>query len=167
MELDVAGHLDAVARSASSPERDGQPARSVRLSRRYETTVDDLWDAVTNGDRIPRWFLPVGGDLELGGRYQLDGNAGGEVTACEPQSHFALTWEFGEDVSWVEVGVADDGDGGARLTLAHTSLLSKHWDKYGPGAAGVGWDLALLGLGLHLAQSDGAKAGRGRLRHIA
>jgi hypothetical protein len=24
------------------------------------------------------------------------------------------------------------------------------WGQYGPGAVGVGWDLALMGLGLHL-----------------
>ena len=85
-------------------ERDGRPARAVTLSRGYATSVEDLWDAVTNPERIPRWFLPVSGELEPGGRYQLEGNAGGLITACEPRSHLALTWEFGEDLSWVEVG---------------------------------------------------------------
>ena len=152
VNFDVEGHLGAVERSVSSLERDGQPARAVTLSRSYATAVEDLWDAVTNRERIPRWFLPVSGELELGGRYQLEGNASGVITACERPSHFALTWEFGDDVSWVAVRCSDDGAGGARLTLTHTQHVSEHWDEYGPGAVGVGWELGLLGLAIHLTQ---------------
>ena len=152
MDFDVEGNLGAAERSVWSMERDGRPARAVTLSRSYATSVEDVWDAVTNGERIPRWFLTVSGELELGGRYQLEGNAGGLVTACEPLSHFAITWEFGEEVSWVEVGCSGDGAGGARLTLTHTQHVSEHWDEYGPGAVGVGWELGLLGLAIHLAQ---------------
>ena len=157
MKFDVETHLGAVERSVSSLEREGQPARAVTLSRGFATTVEDLWNAVTSGERIPRWFLPISGDLQPGGRYQLEGNAGGTITACEPPSHFALTWEFGGDVSWVEVRVADAGDGAARLTLTHTQRLSDHWDRYGPGATGVGWEMGLLGLVLHIAQPDAPK----------
>ena len=156
MKFDVETHLAAMERSVSALEREGQPARAVTLSRSFATTVEDLWDAVTSSERIPRWFAPVSGDLELGGRYQLEGNAGGTITACEPPSHFELTWEF-YGVSWVEVRVADAGDGGARLTLSHIAHLSDHWDQYGPGAAGVGWEMGLLGLALHLAQPDAPK----------
>ena len=106
MQFDVQSNLAATDRAVSSPERDGQPARAVMLSRAYATTVDDLWHAVTTADRIPRYFAPVTGDLELGGRYQVEGNAGGTVTECEPPSRFALTWEFGGDTSWVEFRVA-------------------------------------------------------------
>ena len=152
MDFDVESHLGAVRRSVSSLKRDGQPARAVILSRAYAATVEDLWDAVTNGERIPRWFLPVGGELKPGGRYQLEGNAGGVITACERPSHFALTWEFGEDVSWVEVRLAAGEAARARLTLTHTARLSEHWDEYGPGATGVGWELGLLGLAVHITQ---------------
>ena len=143
MGFDVESHLGAVERSVSSLERDGQPARAVTLARSYATTVEDLWDAVTNGERIPRWFLPISGELEPGGRYQLEGNAGGAIAACEPLSHFALTWEFGGDVSWVEVSVSDDGAGRAQLTLTHIAHLigvlgplwsggSRRWLGVGP-----------------------------------
>ena len=151
---DLSGAHPSIERTVSLLERDGQAASAVTLARSFATTVEDLWDAVTNGERIPRWFLPISGELRLGGRYQLEGNAGGEITACEPQAHFALTWEFGGDVSWVEVRVADDGAGRARLTLTHTAHLSEHWDTYGPGTTGVGWEMGLLGLAIHLAASD-------------
>ena len=157
MDLNVEDHLGAVDRSVSYLDRDGQPASAVTLARSYETTVEDLWDAVTSSERIPRWFAPISGDLKLGGRYQLEGNAGGTITACEPPSQFAITWEFAGDTSWVDVHVAADGDGRARLTLTHTARLSPYWDQYGPGAAGVGWEMGLLGLALHIAQPDAPK----------
>ena len=156
MDFDVASHLGAVERSVSSLERDGQPARAVTLARSYATTLEDLWDAATSAVRIPRWFLPISGELELGGRYQLEGNAGGVITACEPLSHFALTWEFG-DVSWVEVRFSNDGAERARMSLTHIALLSDHWDTYGPGAVGVGWEMGLLGMELHLTQPNAPK----------
>jgi uncharacterized protein YndB with AHSA1/START domain len=84
MEIDVARVLGLVTRSVTNFEKDGKPASTVTLTRLYETSVDDLWDAVTSPQRIPRWFLPVEGDLQLGGRYQLKGNAGGTITACTP-----------------------------------------------------------------------------------
>ena len=140
MRFDFKPHLAAVERSVSSPRRDGEPARAVTLSRGYPTTAEDLWDAVTNPDRIPRWFTPVGGDLEPGGRYQLEGNAGGVIEVCEPPSLLALTWVFGEYVSWVEARVSGDDAGGARLKLTHTAPVSEHWRQYGAGATGVGWE---------------------------
>ena len=154
MSFNVESYLGAVERTVSSLERDGQHARAVTLARSYETTVEDLWDAVTNGERIPRWFLSISGELGPGGHYQLEGNAGGVITACERLSHFALTWEFGEEVSWVEVRVSDGGAGRAQLTLTHTAQLSEHWVDYGPGAVGVGWELGFMGLAIHLTQPN-------------
>ena len=157
MNFDPSTHLSALERAVSSGEREGEPARAVTLSRCFGATAPDLWDAVTNPERLPRWFAPVSGDLEAGGRYQVEGNAGGVITECERPSHLALTWEFGEDVSWVEVSVADEGAGRARLTLTHTMRPSDHWDTYGPGATGVGWELGFLGLALHLADPAAPK----------
>ena len=157
MDFDAAGNLAAVQRSTSLLERDGRPARTVTLARSFAATVDDLWDAVTNGERIPRWFLPVRGQLEPGGHYQLEGNAGGTIISCRRPAAFALTWEFGGQMSWVEVRLANDGAGRARLTLTHTSHLAPPFDQYGPGATGVGWELALGGLALHLEQPTAPK----------
>ena len=157
MPLEVESHLGAVERSVERTEREGQAARAVVLARAFATTVDDLWDAVTSAERLPRWFLPIGGELKPGGRFQLEGHASGTITACERPAHCAFTWEFGDDTSWVELQVAEAGAAGARLTLTHASHLSDHWKRYGPGAAGVGWEMALLGLALHLARPEEPK----------
>ncbi|MGH9159625.1 MAG: SRPBCC family protein, partial [Vicinamibacteraceae bacterium] len=123
----------------------------VIAARTYDTTVEDTWDALTSAERIPRWFLPISGDLRLGGRYQLKGNAGGEITACKPPRHLAVTWEYGGSLSWVTVELAGDTSGRTRLQLEHVVPVGDHWEQFGPGAPGVGWDLAIMGLGQHLA----------------
>jgi uncharacterized protein YndB with AHSA1/START domain len=150
MEIDLASVLGAVTRSVRNFERDGKPAAAVTLTRLYDTDTEDLWDALTNAKRIPRWFLPIEGELKLGGKYQLKGNAGGTITACTPPAHFAATWEFGGGVSWIDVKVTADR-GKARMTLEHTAIIEDHWNQFGPGAVGIGWDLAVMGLAQHLA----------------
>jgi uncharacterized protein YndB with AHSA1/START domain len=134
-------------------ERDERRQRTVQtVSQSYPTTVDDLWEACTQPDRLARWFAPVTGDLRLGGRYQVEGNASGQVIACEPPRSFTVTWELGGDSSQVAVRLAPEGER-ARLTLEHEhtgDADSPFWAQFGPGATGVGWDLALLGLALHL-----------------
>jgi uncharacterized protein YndB with AHSA1/START domain len=154
---DRENHLGAVERKVVSLEKNGEPARSVVLSRTFETTVADLWDAVTNKERLPRWFAPVEGDLMLGGRYQVEGNASGEIVACEPPSGFSLTWEVSGDVSWLDIAIEMEGPNSSRLTLTHTAKLSPHWEQYGPGATGVGWELGLLGLAIHLVHPEADK----------
>ena len=157
--IDVAHQINAVARRVEGRTLEAGEARAVVVSQTYDATVDELWDAVTNPERIPRWFLPVSGDLELGGRYQLEGNAGGTITACEPPNRFAATWEFGEAVTWIEVRVSDAGDGRARFELEHVAPVEEHWTEFGPGAVGIGWDQGLIGLALHLGGTEQVDAG--------
>jgi uncharacterized protein YndB with AHSA1/START domain len=151
--FDLAAHLGAMTREVHNLQKDGQPAKAVVASRVYDTTPADLWDALTRPERIRRWFAPVSGDLRLGGRYQVEGNAGGTVLECEPNRKIALTWEFGGIPTWVTVTLSPEGDG-TRLELEHVAHLSPHWDTYGPGAVGVGWDLGFMGLSRHLAEPE-------------
>lgn len=157
---DLIDELQAVRREVGTDTLPAGEAQVITLSRRYPAAVEDVWDAVTDPERLARWFLPVTGDLRLGGTYQLEGNAGGEIRVCQPPRHLQVTWILGpppgpEDSSLVDVTLDDDGDGGTRLTLTHTAVVPPDmWDTYGPGAVGVGWDLGLLGLAAHLEGVD-------------
>ncbi|NAZ76228.1 polyketide cyclase [Kineococcus sp. T13] len=156
--LTVAG---AVAREVRSGSRDGAPTKIATARRTYPTDRADLWEALTSAERIPRWFLPVSGDLRVGGRYQLEGNAGGTVERCEQPAVLALTWEMGPFVSWLEVRLRPAA-AGTVLELAHEAPVDPGmWEQFGPGAVGVGWDLALLGLGLHLESGAAADPAEG------
>lgn len=149
--IDPAAEAGLTQREIRTGERDGMPTRIAVAHRTYPTDRADLWDALTSPERLPRWFLPISGSLEQGGRYQIEGNAGGTVERCDGPDRFAVTWEFGGQVSWLEVRL-HDADGGTALELVHEAHVDPAlWAQFGPGATGVGWDLALMGLGLHLA----------------
>jgi uncharacterized protein YndB with AHSA1/START domain len=150
MPIDPVATAGLATREVRSGTRDGAPTKIAVARRTYPTDQADLWDAVTNPERIPRWFLPVSGDLRESGRYQIEGNASGVVERCKEPESFAVTWEFGGMLSWLEVTLTPDGDG-TRLELVHEAHVDPDmWRQFGPGAVGVGWDLALLGLGMHI-----------------
>jgi uncharacterized protein YndB with AHSA1/START domain len=150
--IDVVHQINAVTRRVGARTLEAGEARTTSIARIYDASVADLWDACTNRERIPRWFLPVSGDLRLGGRYQLEGNAGGTIERCDPPKGFAATWEYGGEVTWIEVRLTPESDIRTRFELDHIALVSDaRWTEFGPGATGVGWELGLLGLGLHLA----------------
>jgi uncharacterized protein YndB with AHSA1/START domain len=154
---DLIDELQANTRAVGSATLPAGEAKVVTLSRSYRADAEDVWDAITTPERLARWFLPVSGDLRLGGTYQLEGNAGGEIRACEPPRRLQLTWIMGEpegpeDSSIVDVVLEPDPDlGGTRLTLTHTAVVPPEmWDTFGPGAVGVGWDLGVVSLAAHL-----------------
>ncbi|WP_404434421.1 SRPBCC domain-containing protein [Microbacterium lacus] len=159
--VDVNAQVAAVSRGVRATDLEGDRAFVQTLSQQYPIPINDVWDAVTSIERIPRWFTPITGDLRLGGRYQLEGNAGGEVLECSPpadgQAHYRVTWEYGGGVTWLVVRVTAEGAESTRVELEHTSRESDipagFWEQFGPGATGVGWDGGMLGLALHLASN--------------
>lgn len=168
--IEPAGQLDAVFRELDVRQCDDGILAAMRLVQGFPVPVGELWRCCTEADRLSRWFGVVGGDLRLGGRFSVEGNASGTVERCAPPGAGAagelqLSWEFGEDVSQVELrcegapesaGDAGSADGAgppqaSRLVLEHRGIVTlDFWRAYGPGAGGVGWDLALLGLAHHL-----------------
>jgi uncharacterized protein YndB with AHSA1/START domain len=63
---------------------------------RYAVEIDDLWSALTDPQRLARWYGEIDGDLRLGGEFQArlfaSGWEGtGRVDACEPPRRLLLT----------------------------------------------------------------------------
>ena len=96
----------------------------------------------------------------MGGRFQLEGNAGGEILDCEGPHRFRVTWAYGEvadpaSISELEVRLTPAGEGSTTLELEHTAIVpDEAWAEYGPGAVGIGWDQGLLGLSLYLRRGE-------------
>lgn len=151
--IDYTNAFGAESREVHDRIREGEPVRVLVATRGYATDRDDLWNALSDSERLPRWFMPISGRLEVGGRYHLQGNAEGSILLCDAPEFLEVTWEFAGNMSWVSVRLARE-EGGTRLTLEHwmpkDEASEEHWSQYGPGAGGVGWDLSFLGLGLHL-----------------
>ncbi|MQA03818.1 MAG: polyketide cyclase [Streptosporangiales bacterium] len=149
--------LNRAHRELGSRDAGEDAGRAVLMKRTYDAVIDDVWDACTNPDRIARWLAPVSGDLQLGGTYQLEGNAGGEIKRCEPPKLLRVSWIFGDNpASAVEVRLAEVSSEETAFELEHMVVDADpdFWQQFGPGAVGVGWDLALLGLAAHLQGED-------------
>ena len=61
----------------------------MRIEDRYDTSIDDLWSALTDPGRLAGWYGQVEGDLRPGGQFRLhvedaDSDATGYVEACQP-----------------------------------------------------------------------------------
>ena len=144
--------ISAVTRSLGTRTLEAGEAHVATITRTYGTDLHDLWEACTSAERIARWLLPVTGELRLGGRYQLEGNAGGVVERCDPPHGFAATWEFGGGLSWITLRLTAVDAGHTRFELEHVAHVDDAmWAEYGPGATGIGWDISLLCLHRHLA----------------
>ncbi|MQA15577.1 MAG: ATPase [Pseudonocardiaceae bacterium] len=145
--IDIVDELNAIHRGVGKRSAPDGEKVTVLLRRSYPASAEDVWDAVTDPDRMKRWFLPVSGDLRVGGSFQLEGNAGGEILRCEPPR--LLTVTFGSETSVVELRLSPDGDDTV-LELDHTVPLEMAGSGAGSLYVGPGWDGALMGLGLFL-----------------
>jgi uncharacterized protein YndB with AHSA1/START domain len=137
----------ALHREVGSKQIAAGLARTAVLRRRYDAGIEDVWSAWTEPNRLNRWFLPVSGDLRLGGTFHLEGNASGEIMRCEPPRLLAVTWVYGDrPVDEVELRLIPDGDG-TLLKLEHATVSTEvEWEGQMvdviPGV-GSGWELPL------------------------
>jgi uncharacterized protein YndB with AHSA1/START domain len=120
---------------------------TASVSRTYDADAADVWDAITNPERLPRWFYPITGDLREGGNFQLAGNAGGDILHCEKPTWLQVT--FGGPDSILDLRTSER-DGETTVELIHTVPLAMARSGAGALFVGPGWDGALLGLGMHL-----------------
>jgi uncharacterized protein YndB with AHSA1/START domain len=129
----------------------------VRMEDRFDTTIEDLWSALTDPTRLGRWYGEIEGDLRLGGEYRARLYASGwegtgRIDVCEPPHRLVVSTygpeRAGEGI--IEVTLATDG--------SHTNLV---WEE-----RGMPLDLiAAYGAGIQVHVEDLAAhvAGRGRV----
>jgi uncharacterized protein YndB with AHSA1/START domain len=125
-------------------------ARTALVRRRYDAPIEDVWSACTDPDRVRRWLLPVTGDLRVGGRFALEGNASGEILRCEPPRLLAVTWVYGDrPADEVELRLSRGDDGGTLLELEHATVAELAPGEVDGAAVdavlgvGLGWELPL------------------------
>lgn len=148
---EIVDEINRLHREIGVRQVEAGEARTLLMRRTYDADVADVWDAVTSPERLARWFLPVSGELEVGGRYQLEGNAGGEILECERPTRLRVSWLMEPGFSEVELRLGTTGEGQTVFELEHVAVVpDDFWTQFGPGAGGVGWDLGLVGLDWHL-----------------
>jgi uncharacterized protein YndB with AHSA1/START domain len=128
-------------------------ARVAVLTRTYPTTVEDLWDACTDPERLARWYVPVSGDFRVGGTIEQAMMGSGEIVVCEPPAYLKVSLAGGVDE--IEVRIAPGvQEGTATLELQHATTLLEHnieGEMYDAVfCMGGGYYPRLLALDLHL-----------------
>ncbi|WP_336923512.1 SRPBCC family protein [Aquipuribacter sp. SD81] len=133
MTAHVTGRLDG-----SGEDRD------LVLERRFDTGVEDVWSAITDPERLGRWFGTWTGDPASGSvrfRFTAEGEDVPEsvydVRVCEPPRSLRVR-TVDEHGTWdLSAHVEPDGDG-ARLTFRHRLV-----DPDALGDTGPGWEYYL------------------------
>jgi len=146
--IDVARWVAETNRDVRRGADSGGGGHAAVLRRSYDTTVENVWGALTDPKRLEQWFLPVSGDLRLGGTFQLQDNAHGEILECDPPRLLRVSWKYGDMApNEVVARVSEAPGGGAVLELEHASPADA---DEAPGfilGVGPGWDPALVALG--------------------
>jgi uncharacterized protein YndB with AHSA1/START domain len=143
----------------------------VRIENRYDTGIDDLWSALTDPDRLARWYGRVAGDLRPGGEFHLyvesdEVDCAGRVTACEPPRRLVVvtretdkSYREGQGVpphdEHVEATLTADGD----QTILVIEVQGPPLDAI--AFYGVGWQIHAENLAGYLAGRErGASSAR-------
>lgn len=110
--------------------RSADGAGIVRIEDRYDTDIADLWTALTDPDRLARWYGRVEGDLRAGGSFrvrieaaEIDGT--GSVEECEPPTRLRVTTRETDESAGAGGDAPFDEVVEATLTAegAHTRLV--------------------------------------------
>jgi uncharacterized protein YndB with AHSA1/START domain len=128
-------------------------ARVAVFTRTYETTIEDLWDACTDPERLRRWYTPITGDLRVGGTFAQVNMGSGTIVACDAPRLLKLSLGGGADEIELRLSPGAE-DGTTTLELQHATTIDSH-DIGGQMydaifCMGGGYYPRLLALDLHL-----------------
>lgn len=126
----------------------------VALRCRYRAGVEEVWAALTDPERLARWYGNVHGELRVGGEFTAtvfasgwDGH--GRVDVCvRPQALEVSLWEADGAEAVVAAELAADGDDTVLVLERRSVPLDLLW------AYGAGWHEHLEDLAAHLAGDD-------------
>ncbi|GAA1004577.1 activator of HSP90 ATPase [Acrocarpospora pleiomorpha] len=149
--IDIVQQIAAAHRAVELRSGADGESVSVQVRRTYDAAIENVWNALTDPDRLRRWFMPVSGEFRVGGRFQVEGMASGDILDCDPPKLLRVT--YGHETSLVEVRLAENGEATV-LELDHTVPLALAGSVAGALYVGPGWDGAVMGLGRYLSGMD-------------
>lgn len=165
-------HLGGTHREIGGRRIAAGDARTILMRRWYGAAIGEVWHSCTDPERVARWFMRPEGDLRVGGRFVLEGGAGGEVRRCEPPRLLAASLVYGSrPADEVELRLAPQA-GGTVLELEHASVTTHvevggrmvdvllNDPDSGLWGLGAGWEMCLVALDALLRDSLPERATR-------
>jgi|SRR5579872_1495238 len=140
----------------------------VWIEDRYDVALDEMWSALTEPERLARWYGRVEGDLRPGGEFRLHVESSGwegtgRVDACEPPHRLLVTtresdesFEEGQGTppfdAHLEATLRGDGDQTLLVIEARGMPVELLW------AYGAGWQIHAETLAAYLAGREPGEA---------
>jgi hypothetical protein len=121
--IEVTEQINSVQRQVGSRMLEAGDARSMTISQTYDAPIDDVWDACTNPECIPRWFLPIMGlAIHLASGAAVDqAQAAQWVASGEGKRFISLSSERWRDANIAAGAPAPQARSvGSRATAAYT-----------------------------------------------
>jgi len=126
----------------------------VRMKCSYKNECDVVWSALTDPQRLAKWYGRVEGDLHEGGEFTpfvtaSEWNGQGRIDMCVPLRKLEVTvWEAVGAEHMVAAELIDDGDQTVLALEVRGLPLDIVW------AYGAGWQVHLEDLGAHLSGKE-------------
>ena len=124
----------------------------VRMEDRFDTDIDDVWSALTEPERLARWYGEIEGELRVGGAFRARLHASGwegtgRVEECEsPRRLLVVSKEPDEpNEDSTEVTLTGDGDQTVLVVEQRGLPLDLLW------AYGAGLQIHVEDLAAHIA----------------
>lgn len=88
----------------------------VRIEERFDADVDEVWSALTEPERLARWYGEIEGELRVDGAYHAHLHASGwegtgRVEVCVPPRRFVVVSKGLDETNEVSTEVKLTGDG--------------------------------------------------------
>ena len=113
----------------------------LRIEQTWETDVADLWDAVSDPERLARWFAPILGTPCVGGEFGIqfdDGDVPGmTLLYCERGRAFTFVWPMEAGPTEVHVEVRAVTPTTSTLVLTHRLLSTSQGARVRRRVGGV------------------------------
>ncbi|SEO00063.1 SRPBCC domain-containing protein [Paenibacillus sp. OV219] len=116
---------------------------TLNLDFQYTTTIEKLWTAITDPNKLAKWVMENNFKPEVGYQFQFrqkpteywDGIVEGEVLIVDEPSKLSYTWGTGAEKHTVVWTLQDLGDGKVNLHLEQTGISNPQ----ALGGAKYGW----------------------------
>lgn len=104
---------------------------TIRLSREYDASLEDLWDLVATRDGLATWLMDNDFEPVVGHAFTFttkpqppffEGVVGSRVLRCEPPRLLEFTWAGGPVQTVVTFALTPLGPDRTRLDLSHTGF---------------------------------------------
>ncbi|MFC5527949.1 SRPBCC family protein [Cohnella yongneupensis] len=116
---------------------------TLNLDFQYTTTIEKLWSALTESDKLAKWVMPNDFKPVVGHSFTFrqtpteywDGIVVGEVLTMDAPNRLSYTWGSGGEKHTVVWTLKDLGDGKVNLNLEQSGISNNQ----ALGGAKYGW----------------------------